>query len=771
MSLLMPERLYQLLPAFVRNRDIEQGEPLRALLAVIESELERVEQDTSMLYDNWFIETCDEWVVPYIGDLLGVRPIRPVASAGVSARAYVANTIAYRRRKGTAVVFEQLARDTTGWPAHAVEFFQRLATSQHMNHVRLVPPATPSVRNAATAELADGPFDAFSHTLEVRNAQTCGGRFNIPNVGIYLWRLRSYQLGAGSPGDASPDFVSARNQGGWWSIHPVGCDSALFNVPRTETTITHLAEEQNVPGTLRRLALNAELENLRQGVSLPAPVFMTEDDPVLRVFARLVGESTPVEVRREDIYICEIPNEVQLASPVPRAIALDPSRGRIAFPAVLEVAEVWVQNSYGFSGDLGGGPYDRSAAVRAANLSVSIDVGPAGDSGGFFDVGVWQAGVSRLLPDDGTGTLFRSLREVIASWNLLQPGRTGVIVLMDSLSDRDALNALGPLEIDIGAQSQLLIVAGEWPLEPIPGAPPGSQRRMPGHFDAQQVRSHFQGNITVRGTAAADSPNAGACYFNGLLLEGQLLVAPGNLGQLGLAHCTVVPGRGALTVASSIGNDLLGANEQLGISIDQSICAAISVSDPIRALEISDSIIGDDAGSPDFSVDAPQTALSLLRSSFFGAVSGFTLSASDCIFSGFVEAQRRQTSCVRFSYVPPGSRVPRRYRCQPDLEIAARVDALSQSMAPAAPSPSQVAAIGAEVDALIRPLFVSRRYGDPSFGQLELRCAIQISTGAESGAEMGALEFLKQPQRAANLQDALDEYLRFGLQTSVTYVT
>ena len=66
--------------------------------------------------------------------------------------------------------------------------------------------------------------------------------------------------------------------------------------------------------------------------------------------------------------------------------------------------------------------------------------------------------------------------------------------------------------------------------------------------------------------------------------------------------------------------------------------------------------------------------------------------------------------------------------------------------------------------ALIRPLFVSRDYGDPGYGQLERRCAVQIRTGAESGAEMGAFEFLKQPQREANLRDALDEYLRFGLE-------
>jgi hypothetical protein len=764
MSLLMPERLYRLLPAFLRNRDLDQGEPLRALLGVVEGELERIERDTSVLYDNWFIETCDEWVVPYIGDLLGVRPIRAIESAGVSARTYVANTIAYRRRKGTAVVLEQLARDTTGWPARGVEFFMRLATTQHLNHVRLAPPATPGVRDASIAELADGAFDAFAHTLDVRNAATRGGRFNIPHVGIYLWRLRGYAVGAGNPGDASPDFASARNRGGWWSIHPVGCDSPLFNVARTETTITHPAEEANVPGELRRLALNAELERLRQGIAAPAPVFMTADDPVLRIFARSTGESLPVEIRREDIYLCEIPDDVALASPVPRVVALDPSRGRLAFPATLDVDEVWVQSSYGFSGDTGGGPYDRSVAVRAANRSLAVDVSGAGDTGGFFAPGVWQVGVSRLLPDGGAGTLFGSLRDAIAAWNLLRPGRTGVIVLMDSLSDdASAGGTAGPVEIEIGERSQLLIVAGEWPLEPVPGAP-GRVRRVPGHFDAQRVRAHFIGDLSVRGNAAADSTGAGACFVNGVLLEGQIAVAPGNLGQLGLAHCSVVPGQGAVTVAG-------GGNERLRLSVDRSICSAIRVADAIGALEISDSIVGGDAGSPELSVDAPATALRLWRSSFFGGVTGLSLSASDCIFAGFAQAARRQVGCVRFSYVPPGSHVPRRYRCQPDLEVATRIEALRAALAPAAPTPAQEAAIRAEVDALIRPLFVSRRYGDPGFGQLERRCARQIRTGAESGAEMGAFERLKQPQREANLRDALAEYLRFGLQAALVYVT
>ncbi|MDB5732066.1 MAG: hypothetical protein JWQ03_1961, partial [Variovorax sp.] len=490
MSLLMPERLYRLLPALYRVRDADQGEPLRALLAVIEGELERIEADTAGLYDNWFIETCDEWVVPYIGDLLGVRPIRAIESAGVSARAYVANTIAYRRRKGTAVVLEQLARDTTGWPARAVEFFTRLATTQHMNHVRLAPPATPGVRDAASAELADTAFDTFAHTAEVRRAATRGGRHNIPNIGLFLWRLRSYAVGTGEPGDTSADFASARQLGGGWSVHPAGCDAPLFNLPRTETTITHLAEEDNVPGPLRRQALDAELGRLRQGIASPAPRFMTSDDPpVLRVWARLAGEPAPVEVRREDMYVCQLPDAVALASPPPRALALDPVRGRLAFAPGLDVREVRVQASYGFSGDLGGGPYDRGASVRAANRSVAIDVSASGDTGGFFDPGVWQVGVSHLLPDDGGGTLFPTLRDAVAAWNLQPPGRTGVIVLMDSLSEHDGPGSPPqPLSIEIGERSQLLVVAGEWPLEPIPGAPPGSVARVPGHFEARQVR-------------------------------------------------------------------------------------------------------------------------------------------------------------------------------------------------------------------------------------------------------------------------------------------
>jgi len=766
MSLLTPERLYQLLPAIHRLRDFEQGQPLRALLAVIEDELTALEADTARLYDNWFIETCDEWVVPYIGDLVGARPIRPVPSAGVSARAWVANTLAYRRRKGTALVLEQLARDVTGWPAAAVEFFQRLATTQHMNHVRRAPTATAGVRDAARADLAQasaGAFDPFAHLLEVRNADTAGGRFNIPNVGIFLWRLRAQALGQGVPGEAQADFISARQSAaGWWYLHPAGVDAPLFNTPRTETggAVTQAAGEQNVSAPLRPLALQAELERLRAGSTSPAPLFMTGQAPVLRMFAQLAGETTPVEIPREGLWICEIPNAVTLPVP-PRVAAIDVRRGRMAFPAGANVQRVWLQAAHGSVADIGGGPYDRGAALRAASSSLSQGTAVDADTGGFFDPTVWQAGVTHLLPLGGTGTLFATLRDAVTAWNALPAGRTGVIVLMDSLSESDA----APLTVNIAEGSRLMIVSGQWPLAPIPGALPGVVGRLPGRFSATQVRAHWQGRLQVVGTAAATSNNPGALFINGLLLQGPLAIS-GPLGQVELAHCTVLPSSTHITVG--------GDSPRLALRVLSSLTAPIAISGPVTGVTVADSVVGLlDAGAVGgTALDAAQAALDLQRGTFFGPVHGQTLSASDCIFGAPVVAERRQTGCVRFCHVPPASSVPHRYRCQPQLESDTRIAALRDAAKAAGQPPPTAAAedaVRAEVEATVRPLFVSRRYGDPALAQLDLRCAVQIRTGAESGAEMGAYEQLRQPQREANLADALAEYLRLGLTAGVYF--
>src|SRR5687768_2063873 len=94
------DRLYNLLPTHYRRNDEAEGQPLRALLAIMESQLDALEGNMLALYNNWFIETCEDWVVPYIADMLAVEGLSDVTSNITGQRSRVANTISYRRRKG-----------------------------------------------------------------------------------------------------------------------------------------------------------------------------------------------------------------------------------------------------------------------------------------------------------------------------------------------------------------------------------------------------------------------------------------------------------------------------------------------------------------------------------------------------------------------------------------------------------------------------------------------------------------------------------------------
>ncbi len=115
------ERLYNLLPAIYRRQDFFRGEPLRALLAIVEQELGILEADINNLYENWFIETCDLWVIPYIAELVGISDLNDPEKIFPIQRSRIGNTMRYRRHKGTPRTLELVIQDTTGWTARVVE--------------------------------------------------------------------------------------------------------------------------------------------------------------------------------------------------------------------------------------------------------------------------------------------------------------------------------------------------------------------------------------------------------------------------------------------------------------------------------------------------------------------------------------------------------------------------------------------------------------------------------------------------------------------------
>jgi hypothetical protein len=110
---------------------------------------------------------------------------------------------------------------------------------------------------------------------------------------------------------------------------------------------------------------------------------------------------------------------------------------------------------------------------------------------------------------------------------------------------------------------------------------------------------------------------------------------------------------------------------------------------------------------------------------------------------------------VRFCSLPTDSATSRRYRCQPDLALVGVTDPAWQ----------------AQIREYLTPVFTSELFGDPGYAQLKQEIPPEIGTGAEDGAEMGVFYFLKQPQREKNLRSSLDEYLRFGLEAGLLYVT
>lgn len=758
----MTDRLYNLLPAIYRIRDSAEGQPLQALLAVIESELQSLEADIDGLYDDWFIETAAEWVVPYLGDLLGVRGLNAGSPDTFSLRAYVANTLAYRRRKGTATMLEQLARDVTGWEARAVEFFELLGTTQYLNHTRPYNFRTPDLRQADALELLETPFGTAAHTADVRHIadydhrSLSRGKYNIPDIGIFLWRLGAYDVSLGDACPAAPGF---------YTFNPLGYDKPLFNAPRTEREISHLAEEINVPASLRRRPLYAELEAWRLALTQGAdfsPVYFDPEAPVFQVFV----EDNPQPVPSEQIMICDLstwrnsppskdyPHLDGTPETRPIALTVDPVLGRLAFPAGVAPARVQVSYTYGFSGDVGGGPYNRSLS-----LADELPGGPDPQS-----QVVWQVGVSKNIPPV-PGQIYATLTEAVQQWNGQPEGTVGVIAIMDSSTYSENLTSGDTILIPTG--SQLLVIAADWPAFEDPALPGVTVRRV-GDLIPDGLRPHLQGNISVRGTAPANDPNPGGLAIDGLLIEGRLRVLAGSLGGLQVNHCTLVPDPSF--PANQLGLGVTTQNAQLAISLNRTICGPISLPESVPSLSVSASII--DQASLSSAINADGVNLMIRESTVFGPVSVRSLEASNSIFTDRVMVEQRQsapggnTPCVRYTFTPINSETPRRYRCQPDLALEQEAQALGKKSAA-----DLTVAQRQRVVSRVKPSFHSTHYGDPDYAQLSFGSDPGVLTGAEEGAEMGVWFYLQQPQRETNLRSSLDEYLRFGLEAGIFFVT
>jgi hypothetical protein len=737
-----PQPIYSLLPAVYRSRDDLLGDPLAAFYSVLECQYGIVKDNLLQLYDDQFIETCAPWVIPYIGALIGYDPVYTVALAGADSRAEVANTIGYRRRKGTLIAMEQVTHDVSGRSTMAIEEFRRLITTLSLRDVRKHHDATADLRRGRGWEDQWGPFTRLNRTVDVRRiaprlvsppassttmtttaappdprpldiAIHGGGRFNIPDVAVWMWRWQSFNV------TNAPAFsLAADGNANGYLFSALGGPIPLFQATVSETLpFTMLTKEPDVPEPIRRRRFAkhignfypSDLELFSDGAAVPADLIMCanlEPGPG--------GE------------ICTVPAGM---------IAIDPMLGRIQYasgmilPATLEVTY-----NYGSPAPFAGGPYDRTASISQP-------------SGGFMAIVD-----SSVVP---TGyTSYATLQDAVAAWNLLLPGSVGTIVL-PNFNSISGIDLTGANAIQIPSQSQLLIASAEVLTA---NAPP--------LWDKSCVT--LFGNIEVTAPPAPLGPDGlsqpmGSLQISGVWLSGTISLT-GAAACVQMTDCTLVPGialnpdgSAAQPGAPSVTGTAIGST----FSLTRAICGPISLP-ATCSVRICNSVL--DAGSQSTAAFAgppgpsttpiPGAELHIEDSTVIGKVYAQAIRlASNTIFhsalakvdswSAAVWANRTQCGCVRFCSLPWSSIVPRRYECLPP-------DAASQQ--------------------LLAPQFISLRFGDPAYCLLSGSCPMAVWKGADNGSQMGVFLQIQETEAVANIQIRANEYLVANLECGVFLV-
>ena len=272
------QRLYARVPAHYRVRDAERSLPLYALLRVIGTQAANLRRDLDDLWDNFFIETCDEWVVPYLGALLGTRLLpNPV---GQTNRMDVWNTIGWRRSRGTPRMLRALSLAITGWPTGFAEFYRSLGWSQNVNHLRLAALLTPDLRDDYALSLLGTATDPWLHAADFkpafdldqspvnRGSHGIGragfgtdGRYQIRSMGFFVRRLQVFPVRGGTPAASAPG-IAAPADAGSFTFDPLHREVPLFSM-RSADAITRAAFA-HAPGEF----LGTDIAVRRQGIAL-----------------------------------------------------------------------------------------------------------------------------------------------------------------------------------------------------------------------------------------------------------------------------------------------------------------------------------------------------------------------------------------------------------------------------------------------------------------------------------------------------------------------
>lgn len=794
------DQLWSMVPGYHRDLDISSDGspgPLRALIDRLGVQVAVVRRSLDRLWEDQSIESSDDWLIPYIGELVATRLVSGLDSRGQRLDVY--RTVHYRRRKGTIPVLEEIVSDLTGWNARVVEFFRRLGRTRHGFDPGIgVSPASPDpitnpdlrydeglvgrITNTGTGGFADlrsvygasragGAYDEYAHTFDVRRGRGRTGWYQIPRLGVFLWRLYSFQVLRATPVSCAA---------GLFSFDPTGRLTALFS--RAYRGPASYGDEWVSPDAWQ----------------LPGPI-----DPLL--LADQLGNLYP-----SSIDVLQVGAGIDSGLPADQVV-IHPTLGTFRInPAIGGVVASYC---YGFPSRIGAGPYDRRV------------VGPSAPAGSGPSVRVVGGGVafSTAVAANPSGTV-----EIADSLTYDGPGSvpaSGPLRLRAANRQRPLVRAFGSPWVISGAGDTLsldglffsgrdLVLRGPFKVVRLTCCTfdPGNSSAVAGTRFDQSVDGHDlspariwienreveQLEIDRCVLAAVRTRNGGT--VGRLSITDSIVQAIPTTLMMALAATEIVdPGRLAARLrefgqAGIVGDPLaawlyskLSPQTQndlnaFGGAIDppaaliaelvtdlETLIESASIYDPARFanVNLSPDALAAATGPPPadpkrlnrlllaeaFPMELDDLALGLgagscelVRCTIDGRSYVHSLQASECIFTDRTLVEDTQHGCIRFSAYANDSVVPRQFE---SVSITPRYD-----------------------------IFTSRAFGRAGYLQLvedaDLAIThglVTITAGGPNGSEMGcyAQELYPIKQRAIRLK--FDEYMPLGLEPVIVNVT
>jgi hypothetical protein len=235
-------QLWNWLPGIYRGRD--QDGLLRNFIGLFADELWRLRQTVEQQYADHFIDSAQDWVIPYLADLVGTDVLFTGTAARMRETAArnredVKNTLHWRRQKGTLPGLQGVAHDVGGFGVQAVEMFERLAWLQHLSHIKPAATFALDLRRGEALAATRTPFSQARALADLRPASLRSGWHRVSNVVAFNWPIESYPLA---------DVTPAALGGGRYTFHPLGLDGALFAGGATDALRAAVAAKPGADG-------------------------------------------------------------------------------------------------------------------------------------------------------------------------------------------------------------------------------------------------------------------------------------------------------------------------------------------------------------------------------------------------------------------------------------------------------------------------------------------------------------------------------------------